>query len=110
MGIRGGAAGELVEQVLQKAIEQIIIQEVAEAGYAKALDMCGNNGQRSIIELTGYEAFEQAVRAHADDMDGRLVLTMAAPHPEAVVEILDETYEEMQDNYDLAMDIMEVVL
>lgn len=66
------------------------LEMVADEAFMMALDMCGNSGQVSIIERTGYQAFYEAVREALGDGDPFDVLMSACPHPEAVGEILEE--------------------
>lgn len=100
-------AGELAERGA--------IDEAADAGYNLAMDMCGNDGQVSIIDMTGYDAFYECAEsaAEANRGDGYDILLAACPYPEAVTEILfeaaitifdivneaaSETYEDMGED------------
>lgn len=74
-----------------------VIEEAAETGYGTALDMCANEGQVSVIDMTGYDAFESAASAAAEGGDGLNVLMSACPYPEAVGIILEECYGIMEE-------------
>lgn len=62
------------------------------AGYAydTALSMCGNEGQVTIIEMMGYQAFLDAAFFALEGEDAVATLEGLASHPEAVTEILEE--------------------
>lgn len=75
--------------------ESTVAPEAAEAGYATALSMCGNNGQQTIIEQMGYESFLSVAEEIEKSGDGDL--SMYCSHPEAVTEILDEAQAVMEE-------------
>lgn len=83
----------LIESVLGASAEEAAISEAADTGYDTAMNMCGNDGQVSIIDMTGYDAFyeaaEQMAMAHSDEALG--IVVSACPYPEAVTEILEES-------------------
>ena len=65
----------------------------ADQAFMVALAMCGNAGQVSIIEQTGYQAFYEAVDA-AYSLNYPLdILVSACPYPEVVGEILETVAE-----------------
>lgn len=71
--------------------ERGAIDEAAEAGYDTAIDGCGNEGQVSIIEMTGFDAFHEAAEEAASDGSGPYEILMGAcPYPEAVSFILGD--------------------
>lgn len=80
-----------------KGIAAGIIDEAADEGYNTAIDMCGNEGQVAIIDMTGYDAFVSAAEAAYNDDDGLGILISACPHPDAVGEILEESYGVIQE-------------
>ena len=61
-------------------------------GYNTAVDMCGNNGQVAVIDLTGYDAFHAAAELCYNGEDGLGHLMMVCPYPDAVGMILEESY------------------
>lgn len=64
--------------------------DAADEAFSMALDLCGNEGQVSVIEMTGMEAFIEAARAAWHENDPFTVLLEACPYPEAVTLILEE--------------------
>lgn len=80
----------LFDWVIDQLREHNAIEEAAEEGYNTAMDMCGNDGQVSVIDMTGVDAFHDAAEAAATNGDAARVLVSACPYPEAVHEILDE--------------------
>lgn len=76
----------------------LIVEAAAEAGYENALAMCGNDGQVSVIEMTGFDAFLAAAEAIAAEQgDPSQILRAACPYPEAVGQILDESAGVMEE-------------
>lgn len=86
----GGSA--FTEHMAGRLAERGAIDEAADAGYNLAMDMCGNDGQVSVIDMTGYDAFYECAEsaAEANRGDGYEILLSACPYPEAVTEILFE--------------------
>lgn len=64
--------------------------DAADEAFHMALDMAGNEGQVSVIEMTGMETFVEAARAAWHGNDPLVVLFEACPYPEAVHIILEE--------------------
>lgn len=73
------------------------VDEAAETAYEAAIDMCGNDGQVSVIEMTGDGAFYDAAEEAAGEGDPYAVLMAACPYPEAVGEILAEAAAIIED-------------
>lgn len=94
-------AGGLLRGFLEWAVGELadlgIIEEAAESGYDTAMSMCGNEGQVSVIDMTGFEAFVEAAEAAADERNGLDVLISACPYPDAVSIILEESYSVIED-------------
>lgn len=97
-------AGGTLTRILRGAIDlsQIgggagLAGEAAEMGFEMALDMCGNLGQVSVIEQTGFDAFYQGAMNVVEGGESSSALYAACPYPDAVGEILDEVSMEMDD-------------
>lgn len=73
------------------------VVDAADEAYYTAFEMCGNNGQVSIIEMTTYDGFHHAAAEIMTDGMGDMVLYSYCPYPEAVGEILDEALQLMTD-------------
>ena len=69
--------------------------EAAEMGFDLALSMCGNPGQVSVIEQTGFDAFYEGARDVLEGGDSSGAIYAACPYPDAVGEILDAAAEEI---------------
>lgn len=73
------------------------LERVADESFSIAISMCGNSGQVSIIERTGYQAFYEAVVDAMEGGDPHGVLVDACPYPDAVELILEEAAQHIAD-------------
>lgn len=76
----------------------------AGAVYGIALEMCGNAGQRAIIEDIGAQGYNDALAEALEGGDAVAVLMDMASHPDAVEEILAETGTMLNDYAEMTME------
>lgn len=93
------------EWMIGELMDMGVIEEAAEMGYEVAMDMCGNEGQISVIEMTGESAFYEAAEAAATAGGGTYeILVAACPYPEAVDQILQEAAATILDHINEGVD------
>lgn len=66
------------------------IEGIASLAFHTAVDLCGNEGQVSIIDQMGLDAFYEACFEAINEGDAVDALMGLCPYPDAVGEILEE--------------------
>lgn len=94
VGRRGGITGGAFRHGRYAELDA---EGIADEAFNMAFEMCGNEGQVSIIERTTWGAFIEAVVDAIQKYPAHESLYFNCPHPEAVGQILDDCAQFIQD-------------
>ncbi len=82
---------DIFKMGIEEAINVYAEKWISTYAYGTALNLCGNSGQRTIIENIGLFGYEEATIAALEGDDAIGVLSSIASHPDAVGDILEES-------------------